>query len=252
MWASTRGTASAAIVSMATPGDRAYGVQPNQADWHTTGQHIGIHHTDPQRARDVQVQRIAGLDSAAAGYHAAANDFPRFERQKVRAIFDEGILNGTKRPHPEMLRRFPNREKHDSDMPTYPLSSAEFDKSNDRARMHAMRRPGSGRSGRSGRSCRSDRSSASIRSAARSISGSSNASSLPPSGYYRQAPEKGTQGCTEMYKRSSQWYGSGGFVGKEPCPGREAWMLGRGGGQISSYDNCLVQKGRQIPLIVDK
>lgn len=236
---------------MATVGDRAYGVQPEQADWHTTGQFIGIHNVEPHRTRAVQAAAIAGMTSAACGYHAAANDFPRFERQKVRAIFDEEILNGTKAPHPEMLRRFPNRERHGSETPVPTLSSVAYDKQNDRNRM----RPGSGnsrRSGRSGRSGRSDRSSMSLRSAANSIAGSSNASSLPPSGYYRQAAEKGTAGCIDMYKRSSQMYGGGGFVGKEPVPGRESWMLGRGGGQISSYDNCLVQKGRQVPLIIDR
>merc|ERR1719183_1938814 len=114
-----------------------------------------------------------------------------------------------------------------------------------------MGRPMSG-GGRSGRSVRSDRTTSSIRSAANSIAGSSTASSKPPSGYFRQAPDKGMKGCTEMYRRTNQTYGSGGHVFPEPVPGREAWMLGRGGGQISSYDNCLVQKGSQIPLIIDR
>jgi len=80
----------------------------------------------------------------------------------------------------------------------------------------------------------------------------SNASSLPPSGYFRQAPERGTAGCVDMYNKSSHMYGAGGHVFKEPVQGREAWMLGRGGGQISSYDNCLVQKGRHMMSIVDR
>jgi len=235
---------------MASAGDRAYGVQPNQADWHTTGQFIGIHHTEPTRARDTLAAKVAGLDSASCGYHTAANDFPRFERQKIRGIFDAAILDGTKRPHPEMLRRYPNREKL-SGPSTPPMSSVDFDKAGDRARM----RPGSGRSGRSGRSVRSDRtdrSRTSLQSAARSLAGSSNASSVPPSGYHRQAPERGSAGCVRMYDRTSQSYGGGGHVFKEPVPGRESWMLGRGGGQISSFDNCLVQKGRSVPIILDR
>lgn len=204
-----------------------------RTDWSTAYGAYGVAHSEPSKARSVMDQRVAGVTSAEAGYHGAANDFPRFERQRMRAVYDEGFATGEKAPHPEMLRRFPNREQFPGD--------TNFDP--DRTR-----RPPSGRSGRSGRSIRSNASGASRRSAA-SLAGSSIASSVassgPPRGYYRQQPEP-----KHVYDTSNALYGAGGHVPKEPIPGREAWMLGRGGGQISSYDSSLVHKGRQVPLIL--
>mmetsp|Transcript_94612 Transcript_94612/g.164159 ORF Transcript_94612/g.164159 Transcript_94612/m.164159 type:complete len:205 (+) Transcript_94612:165-779(+) len=199
-------------------------------DWSTSAGHIGVGHVDRSKAQNVQGQRVAGMTTAECGYHLAANDFPKFERQKIRAIHDEGILNGAKAAHPEMLRRYPNRERHDEKPPT-----GGSGRSGDWNRTQ-MKRPPSGRSGRSNASRRSV-------SSLRSV-GSSVASSLPPSGYFRQAAEPST-----MYQTSNALYGAGGHEPKEPVPGREAWMLGRGGGQMSSYDSCLVHKGRHVPLI---
>mmetsp|Transcript_74874 Transcript_74874/g.167988 ORF Transcript_74874/g.167988 Transcript_74874/m.167988 type:complete len:208 (-) Transcript_74874:63-686(-) len=203
-----------------------------EAGWSTAYQSIGVGHRDPGRAAKVQDQRTAGLTTAAAAYCSAANDYPRFERQMIRTIFDEGIISGEKQPHPELLRRYPNREHPMDDRTNRPQTGL------------------SGRSGRSnasGRSGRSNASGASRRSAA-SAAGSaianSVASSGPPPGYFRQLP---TPNMT--YAKSSQLIGAGGRQPPEPLKGREVWMLGRGGGQQSSFDSCLVNKGHHIPLI---
>jgi len=203
-------------------------MEPN---WETSYQAIGVGHRDATQAHFARSQRDGGLSSAAAAYHGAANDYPRFERQMIRAVQDEGITSGAKQPHPELLRRFPNREyPHEKDL-------------------MATRRPTTGASAVSGRSDRSVASMYSRRSSGRSgrssavvsAAGSaiSRTSSVPPSGYHRQVlPPPFT------YTVSSNAIGAGGHVGAEPCPGREAWMLGRGGGQQSSFDSCLVRKYR--------
>lgn len=189
-----------------------------ECDWKTASQVIGTAHTEPSRTRRTRSQPPAGVSTAAAAYASAGNDFPRFERQMIRTIYDEDISSGVNRPHSSLLQQYPNREV----IPD------------------ASQRPGSGRSGRSQRSGRSGRSSASHRSAAASFAGSaiSGASSrrVPP-GYFRPPhPPR------DRYDTANQVYGAGGKVAPEPEAGREAWMLGRGGGQISSFDNCLVRK----------
>eukprot|EP00928_Gymnodinium_smaydae_P078305 TRINITY_DN6213_c0_g6_i1.p2 TRINITY_DN6213_c0_g6~~TRINITY_DN6213_c0_g6_i1.p2 ORF type:complete len:214 (+),score=19.52 TRINITY_DN6213_c0_g6_i1:163-804(+) len=201
-------------------------------DWGQSSNVIGHCYHDGKKTRRAEASRSAGLTTYEAGYVNAANDYPRFERQRIRGIYDEGISSGTKVPHPEMLRRFPNRE--------VPVVDSG-DLSRPRPRSGSSTRSGvSGRSGRSGRSQGSRRSAASF---AGSQIASSVASSGPPRGYMRQARPPVT-----MYTTSTDAYGAGGHVGPEPVHGREVWMLGRGGGQISSFDNCLVEKGAHVPL----
>lgn len=205
------------------------------SDWSQTSQNIGVGYHDVGKVSRVQGSRPAGVTTYESGYVQAAHEFPRFERQKIRAIYDEAIASGARQPHPELLRRYPNREIPPADSAAYP----------DRT---CLRSGGSGRSRRSGRSEASRRSAASM--AGQSIAGSeisraSRASSGPPPGYMRQMRTPGT-----LYTTSAEAIGSGGFVGREPCPGREAWMAGRGGGQISSFDNCLVEKGKYAPVQV--
>mmetsp|Transcript_3561 Transcript_3561/g.13025 ORF Transcript_3561/g.13025 Transcript_3561/m.13025 type:complete len:200 (-) Transcript_3561:205-804(-) len=198
-----------------------------EANWETAYQSIGLGHRDQRHRQAVQGQPSAGLNTAAAAYHSAANDYPRFERQIVRAVHDEGILTGAKQPHPELLRRYPNREYPHSQPPQRSLSEAM-----------GRHRPGTGRSAASGRSQHSETSSRRSRvSAAGSTIAASVASSGPPPGYLRQmhAPPN-------HFTTSSATIGGGGRVAPEPLPGREVWMLGRGGGQQSSFDSCLVKK----------
>jgi len=194
-----------------------------EATWETAYQAIGVGHRELGRAQATCGQRSAGLGTAAAAYHGAANDYPRFERQIIRTVQDDGIASGTKQPHPELLRRYPNRE-------------------------HPALRPGTGRSAASGcsgrskaSSCRSATSLVGSSIAVASVAASSTSSARqPPSGYHRQAPA--VPPPFAAYRTSSSQIGAGGSVLSEPVPGREVWMLGRGGGQQSSFDSCLVRK----------
>eukprot|EP00931_Biecheleriopsis_adriatica_P115383 TRINITY_DN91184_c0_g1_i1.p1 TRINITY_DN91184_c0_g1~~TRINITY_DN91184_c0_g1_i1.p1 ORF type:complete len:223 (+),score=22.46 TRINITY_DN91184_c0_g1_i1:52-669(+) len=193
-------------------------------EWGTASQSYGIGIHDKTRRQQVRHQPVAGMTTQQVAYHSAANDYPRFERQMIRSTFDKDVLEGKKKPHPELLMRYPNREfPHHGDPYTATL------------------RPPSVRSTRSRRSDASGRSGRS----AHSIAGSSIASSrmsAPPSGYYRQCPTPNL-----MYQTSANKIGGGGVVPPEPQPGREMWMIGRGGGQQSSFDSCLVHKGRHVP-----
>eukprot|EP00933_Yihiella_yeosuensis_P027255 TRINITY_DN2113_c1_g5_i1.p1 TRINITY_DN2113_c1_g5~~TRINITY_DN2113_c1_g5_i1.p1 ORF type:complete len:210 (+),score=32.79 TRINITY_DN2113_c1_g5_i1:106-735(+) len=203
----------------------------HESTWQTASQAIGIHNHEPKRREIAKATPIAGLTTHDAAYASAANDFPRFERQMIRTIFDKDVISGKKQPHPELLRRYPNREIPDQNDRTWRPPTGQS--------------MASGRSRRSDVSGRSDRSYGSHRSAI-SLGGSSIASSklsAPPSGYYRQVPTPNL-----MYNTSSSLIGGGGYIPKEPQPGREVWMVGRGGGQQSSFDNCLVRKGNSVPF----
>mmetsp|Transcript_16662 Transcript_16662/g.28306 ORF Transcript_16662/g.28306 Transcript_16662/m.28306 type:complete len:207 (-) Transcript_16662:43-663(-) len=195
-------------------------------EWGTANQSYGVGYHDGARRSAAETQPVAGLSAFEAAYAAAANDFPRFERQMIKSIFDKGVLDGTKKPHPELLKRFPNREIPHPDDP-----------------YGRTLRPPSGESIRS-RQSDASRQSEGRRSVA-SRAGSSIASSVlsaPPSGYYRQLRTPNL-----MYQTSNGRFGAGGRVPLEPQPGRELWMTGRGGGQQSSFDSCLVYKGSQVP-----
>jgi len=190
-----------------------------EAAWETAYQAIGVGHRDMSQSQASREHRSAGLGTAAAAYHSAANDYPRFERQIIRTVQDDGVATGSRQPHPELLRRYPNREHRQ------------------------QHRPGTWRSASSGRSARS--SSSSHRSATSlagssiaAVSTTSSSSRPPPSGYCRQAPAR----PPFVYQTSSSQIGAGGHAPSEPLPGREVWMLGRGGGQQTSYDSCLVRK----------
>lgn len=247
---------------VAARGACGVGIAPmvGEAEWVTSNAVIGVGHHDHGAAQRVRELPVAGVGSVDAAYHGAANDFPRFERQKIRGIYDEAIIDGSKQPHPELLRRFPNRERHPPE--DYggeaPMAAGKFLDVTANAGGRASRtqlppqRPSSGRSGRSrtsGVSRRSDRSdrSVSLRSAAAcsigSRSSAASSSRPPPPGFFRQAPEPSTRFTT-----SSAAYGACGPDRREPAPGRETWMLGRGGGQLSSFDNCLVDKSQHVPL----
>ncbi|CAK9026202.1 unnamed protein product [Durusdinium trenchii] len=196
-------------------------------EWGTANQSYGIGYHDHARRSAAETQPIAGLSAFEAAYAQAANDFPRFERQMIKSIFDKDVLAGTKKPHPELLKRYPNREIPHEDDPY----------------ARTLRTP-SNQSTRSRQSEASRRSQGSRRSAP-SVAGSSIASSVltaPPSGYYRQLRTPNL-----MYLTSNSSIGAGGRVVAEPQPGREVWMAGRGGGQQSSFDSCLVYKGSQVP-----
>mmetsp|Transcript_52525 Transcript_52525/g.125477 ORF Transcript_52525/g.125477 Transcript_52525/m.125477 type:complete len:210 (-) Transcript_52525:112-741(-) len=206
-----------------------------EADWQTSSTSYGVGYINAKQANRSLDQRVAGMTSFDCGYHSAANEFSRYERQMIRSLQDEAFSSGKRQPHPEMLRQFPNRER-------IAAVDSNFD-----------RRPGSVQSRRSVHSRASGqsvRSKASHRSASASVAGSSIAGSVassgPPPGFVRQVRHPVYSLATST---TNSLYGGGGHIGREPVPGRESWMLGRGGGQISSYDNCLVNKGAQVPGI---
>lgn len=225
-------------------------------EWETTGMHYGVGHHDGDKARETKDQRCAGLTRAQCSYWQS-HDFPRFERQKMRALADDNILTGAKRPHPEMLRRVANRDGFPEKPPTGDSGHDLRRTGGKPAGLPFGQPPPTGGSGRSRHSstgsCRSRNSQVSRRSemsmAGMSIASSraSRASSGPPPGYYRQGNLE--EPPSAAYKTTSKQYGCGGNIGREPVPGREDWMLGRGGGQISSWENCLYDNAKNIPLI---
>ena len=55
-------------------------------DWGTANQSYGVGYHDAARRC---TGPAAGLSAFEAAYAAAANDFPRFERQMIKSIFDK-------------------------------------------------------------------------------------------------------------------------------------------------------------------
>lgn len=177
-------------------------------NWSQSSHVVGTGHNSGSMRQTTDKQAPAGINTAMAGYLQAANDYPRFERQLIRARYNPEVINGTVQPHPELLRRYPNRE---------------------------VSRPATGvsaRSRQSGCSGRSGHSSRSATSAAGSAIAASVASSGPKPGYYHQVAAP-----SGMYTTSNSAIGAVGYVGREPNPGRQAWSLGRGGGQQVSADS---------------
>jgi len=199
------------------------------AEWSTTSQSLGSSQFDRGTLHAVRQQPIAGQRTSDLAYHNTASFYPRFDRQNIRTFFDEGILSGTKQPPPELLRNFPNREvpmRHP--VPTNP-EGLQLTLKLDRTRRSAS--VGSAASGSTSR----------LTSAAGSAIGKPRAatgSDAPPPGYFKQKPAP-----SNPFHTTSSEYGTGTRVAREPIPGREKWMLGRGGGQQSSYNSCLVYKG---------
>lgn len=204
--------------------------------WESAYQSIGIAHREPQQLHAVRQAPPAGMTTAACAHDRAANDFPRFERQLMRTLQDPDIHSGAKQPHPELLRRHPAaRAPSAGSLPQGGASSMPSGGTFSRV----QQRPGSGRSGRSNASGRSVAS-----SAGRSVmsSGSRHAAPLnPASQYYQQVPRSDAHFTT-----TSAAIGRGGHVASEPQHGREVFNLGRGGGQQSSFDSCLVHKGHHV------
>eukprot|EP00746_Dinoflagellata_sp_MGD_P166448 gnl/MRDRNA2_/MRDRNA2_96328_c0_seq1.p1 gnl/MRDRNA2_/MRDRNA2_96328_c0~~gnl/MRDRNA2_/MRDRNA2_96328_c0_seq1.p1 ORF type:complete len:210 (-),score=24.59 gnl/MRDRNA2_/MRDRNA2_96328_c0_seq1:72-701(-) len=199
--------------------------------WVTSSANYGLCHYHPGVLRTTAEEPSAGLSRAENAYHDNAHAFPRFERQKIRAMLDENLITGAKQPDPELLKRVPNA-RTGADLPPGTGSS-----------VHS-----GAYSVRSGKSNRSKRSVGSTRSGAASAAGSMiSQASVASSRWLRQAD--GTD-FHLPWKTTSANYGKDHEAHiPHGGRGREVWMLGRGGGQISSYDNSLVDKGHHVPLI---
>jgi len=208
-------------------------------------QSIGLAHREPQQLHAARQAPAAGMTTAACAHDRAANDFPRFERQLMRTLQDPDIHSGAKQPHPELLRRHPARELSQGTLQQQPPRGGTVSAPSVSTFSRFQQRPGSGRSGRSGRSNASGRSLAS--SAGRSVlsSGSRHPAPVnPASQYYQQVPVR--REAVHHFTTTSSAIGLGGHVAAEPQHGREVFNLGRGGGQQSSFDSCLVHKGHHV------
>lgn len=224
------------------------GLEPG---WETSNAKYGISTYDPRAVTKVEDSKAAGLNRAECAYHEAAFNFPRFVRQGVRGLLDEAIITGAKQPHPELLRRVPHKERLPSKPPTGASGHALRESRGIQppaTGAGSERPPPTGLSGRSGRSRSSAGSNGSRRSLAASAAGSAIAragvSSGPGPGWLRQpTPNLHAAG----FNTTSSQYGVNhdleiGHAGR----GREVWMMGRGGGQTSTFDNSLVDKSRTV------
>lgn len=187
-------------------------------DWFTSNGNYGISYYHADASKTAKHQSCAGLSRAERAYHEHGHCYPRFERQKIKALLDENILSGAKKANPEMLQRIPVVPRiHPDDRP----ASANSKASSQRSRASSIRSVPSARSAGSR-----------ISSRAGAPSGAwlrSQTTGLPP--YYGPSRFQGTSNAN---------YGEGVHESVPlPDKGREMWMLGRGGGQITTFENCL-------------
>eukprot|EP00419_Tripos_fusus_P021870 CAMPEP_0172719808 /NCGR_PEP_ID=MMETSP1074-20121228/75721_1 /TAXON_ID=2916 /ORGANISM="Ceratium fusus, Strain PA161109" /LENGTH=207 /DNA_ID=CAMNT_0013545205 /DNA_START=115 /DNA_END=738 /DNA_ORIENTATION=+ len=202
------------------------------AEWSTTSQSFGSGHLD----QALRHQPTAGQRTSDVAYHAAASHYPRFDRQNIRTFFDDGILSGAKQPPPELLRNFPSREVPMRHSAPTDQGGLQLTLKLDRTRRSVS--AGSAASG----SAASRRTSAAGSAIAMSRASTGAGSDAPSRGYFKQ-----TSAPSNIFNTTSSQYGAGTHVAREPLQGREVWMLGRGGGQQSSHNNCLVYKGPNVP-----
>ena len=69
---------------------------------------------------------IPGLNRVSAAYHAQGQYFPRFERQKIRAFYDDDLLTGNKEPNQAMRRGIPCSLKPKPEDHATPRESVNF------------------------------------------------------------------------------------------------------------------------------
>lgn len=195
-------------------------------EWMTSNGNYGLgyYHAGIQKTKAEQVS--AGLTRAERAYTENAHCYPRFERQKIRALLDENILSGAKQPDATMLQRVPMVPRVDpEERPQTGSSKAGSQRSN-----RSMRSNG----GFSQRSMRSDAS----RRAGSQISSRAGA----PSGAFIKTQTHGYPAYfgQAVYNTTNALYGKPGQrIPDQVGRGRETWMLGRGGGQITTFNNCL-------------
>lgn len=193
-------------------------------EWMTSNGNYGLayYHAGIQKTKAEQVS--AGLSRAERAYHEFGHCYPRFERQKIRALLDENILSGAKQPDPDMLQRVPMVPRIDpEERPQTGSSKAASQRSN--------------------RSRRSNLSQGSMRSEASRRAGSQISSRVgAPAATFIKTQTSGYPPYYDRaaYRTSNANYGApGSKTPDEVGRGRETWMLGRGGGQITTFNNCL-------------
>jgi len=213
--------------ALAAPRTEAqYNLDANPPYFSTSNGQYGIGEHEPRSKADIQAEPHAGLTRAEAAYHYYGHCFPRFERQRIRYNLDKEVCEGTKVPDPALTLPALN-----VNLPVLTTHSARSENS---------RKTGSVRSmAPSNRSRKSAARAASVRSAKTATS-------------YRSTGERAVEWQTQAdyapgwnpYRTFNSQYGQYLGSGEVPLPGggREVWLLGRGGGQQSSYDSCLVRK----------
>lgn len=210
-------------------------------EWMTSNGDYGLSHYHAGMNKNKAEQISAGLSRAERAYHEQGHCYPRFERQKIRALLDENILSGAKQPDPYMLQRIPNVPRVDPEERPNSRSSSQRSYAGSQRSQRSVRSEGAG----------SQRSAASRRAASGILSSRAGAPSaaLIRTATYGRPSHFGK----EHYQTFNALYGGGPpppTVSEEIGRGRETWMLGRGGGQITTFNNCLNKDGvTYVPLI---
>merc|ERR1719163_489941 len=210
---------------MANPRTEAtYNVEQTPPVFTTSNAQYGISEHEPRSKADVQQEPHAGLTRAEAAYHYYGNCFPRFERQRIRYNLDKEICEGTKVPDPALTLPALNTN--------LPILSTRSERSGNARNPMVTSAPQSTRSRRSAAamSVRSGKTQTSVRSTG-SRGGQWQTQAAAPPGW-------------NPYRTHNAQYGQYMGSGDVPWPGggREVWLLGRGGGQQSSFDSSLVIK----------
>merc|ERR1719482_873879 len=205
--------------------EATFNVEQTPPVFTTSNAQYGISEHEPRSKADVQQEPHAGLTRAEAAYHYYGNCFPRFERQRIRYNLDKEICEGTKVPDPALTLPALNTN--------LPILSTRSERSgNSRKPNSVMDAPQSTRSRRSSQamSVRSGKTQTSVRSTG-SRAGQWQTQAAAPPGW-------------NPYRTHNAQYGQYMGSGEVPWPGggREVWLLGRGGGQQSSFDSSLVIK----------
>lgn len=200
-----------------------FNLSMNAPVFSTSNGQYGICEHEPRSKADIQAEPHAGLTRAEAAYHYYGNCFPRFERQRIRYNLDKEVTEGTKVPDPALTLPALN-----TNLPVL-----------DSARSYGSRRSGSVRSvAQSNRSRRSSQA-ASVRSGKTESSVRSTGSRA---GMWQTQADYAPG--YNPYRTHNAQYGQYMGAGEIPLPGggREVWLLGRGGGQQTSFDSCLQRK----------
>jgi len=209
------------IESMNPRTEATYNLEATPPVFTTSNAQYGICENEPRSKADIQAEPHAGLTRAEAAYHYYGNCFPRFERQRIRYNLDKEIVEGTKVPDPALTLPALNTNLPILTTRTH-SSRAESVRSVPRStRSRTSSHPASVRSGKTQTSIRSTGSNA----------GRWQSQAAAPPGW-------------NPYRTHNNQYGQYLDAGEVPLPGggREVWLLGRGGGQQTSFDNQLYRK----------
>mmetsp|Transcript_34639 Transcript_34639/g.83653 ORF Transcript_34639/g.83653 Transcript_34639/m.83653 type:complete len:200 (-) Transcript_34639:144-743(-) len=183
----------------------------------------GLHNYSKDAMRETVRARVAGHTSAESAYHVNAHCYPRFERQKIRALKDRELFSGTRVPDPAFLTS------------SIPRMARECPSTATASDAGSVRSRGSVRSKSSRGSMHSFRRAGSEISERRPATGGSSASQNPYAPHFATTSRDYGGRHLDAYPANAvPWQGRG----------RDMWTLQRGGGQLGSYDNQLTRQLR--------